>query len=108
MNYAYSNSPCHQCFFGLETATTLCQNRGSIVSEHKTAAYAYLIVNRHGEVAKKRSFVGEKAVDDIYEKLSTAWEEIMDNTLYFSLVMSPEDSSSKVQHIVSFVTHHSH
>ena len=71
-NFAYTHTMSHLCFFDFETMTQSYQNK-SVISKHVALGYAYLIVDRQGNVVERQSYIGPDAVNHFISHLSETW-----------------------------------
>jgi len=89
-NVAYVYSPSHICFFDFETMSTP-REKGSVIAEQHALGYAYLIVDRQGNVVEKSSYLGVNAVNHFITSLSEAWRRIKDAAVTYPIHMTDED-----------------
>ena len=61
------------------------------VAEQRVLGYAIIIIDRQGNVMKKRSYMGPDAVDNFLTSLSQAWQDIKKGVLVCPIHMTNED-----------------
>ena len=68
-------------------------DQGIVVAEQRASGYAFIIIDRQGNVVKKRSYMGPETVDNFLASLSQAWQDIKKAVLICSIHMTNEDEA---------------
>ena len=64
-----------------------------VVAEQSALGYAFILINRQGNVVKKRSYMGPEAVDNFLASLSQFWQDINKAVLVCPIQMVNEDEA---------------